>query len=242
VKKLGAYSERQRNGNGKVTVFDPRRRGKGSTKPPERANGEVYLSATPVELFPFDDSYMELLRRGDRATQDHFVTYFGQLLRIKLRSRKLPVHVIKDVQQETFLRVLVAVRTGDVRQPDRLGAYVNSVCNNVLLENYRCQNREQHEDLDSVDIPDAAADLEARMIADERTQSVRVTMKELSERERAVLRAILLDRDKDEVCRELGVDRGYLRVLTHRAMSAFRDQYRYKGKKGPDGFSQAAKR
>jgi hypothetical protein len=29
-------------------------------------------------------------------------------------------------------------------------------------------------------------------------------------------------RDKDEVCRELNVDRGYLRVLLHRAKARFR--------------------
>lgn len=184
---------------------------------------------------------MELLRRGDRATRDHFVAYFGQLLRIKLRSRRLPGHVIKDVQQETFLRVLVAVRTGDVRQPDRLGSYVNSVCNNILLEQYRTLVREQHVDVETVDVQDVDADLEAKIIADEESRSVQATINQLSERERAVLRAILLERDKDEVCRELGVDRGYLRVLTHRAIGNFRD--RYKGtKKGPYGFGQAARK
>lgn len=240
MKKLGAYSEQKRNGNGSVTVLDPQRRSKGLMKPPVRANGEVYLSATPVELYPFDESYMELLRRGDRATQDHFVAYFGKLLRIKLRSRKQPVHVIQDVQQETFLRVLVAVRTGDVRQPERLGSYVNSVCNNILFEHYRVLSREQHVDLEAADGPDATADLEAKMIADERTRGVHVTLSQLSDTEAAVLRAVLLDRDKDEVCRELSVTREYLRVLTHRAANAFRT--RHKGKKGPKGISQAAKK
>jgi RNA polymerase sigma-70 factor (ECF subfamily) len=227
LKKLGTYTEQRRNG--KVTVLDPKRRNNGWMRPPVRSKAEVYLSAIRVELYPFDDNYMELLRRGDRATQDHFVSYFAQLLGIKLRSRKLPVQMIQDVQQETFLRVLVAVRTGDVRQPDRLGAYVNSVCGNILLEQYRILAREQHADLETIDIPDVAADLEARMISDEKTRRVRATMIRLSERDQAVLRAILLERDKDEVCRELNIDRGYLRVLMHRAMGTFKEQY--KGKK-----------
>ena len=33
------------------------------------------------------------------------------------------------------------------------------------------------------------------------------------------------ERDKDEVCKDFGVDRNYLRVLLHRAKSAFRAQY-----------------
>lgn len=194
-----------------------------------------------MELYPFDIKYMELLRRGDRATQDHFVAYFGQLLRIKLRSRRLPVDVIKDVQQETFLRVLLAVRAEEVRQPERLGSYVNSVCNNILMEQYRTLAREQHVDVDTVDVQDFRADLEVKMIADEKSRSVQATMNQLSERERAVLRGILLQQDKDEICRELGVDRGYLRVLTHRAIVNFRD--RYKGtKKGPYGVGQAARK
>jgi RNA polymerase sigma-70 factor (ECF subfamily) len=193
-----------------------------------------------VEFYTFDDSYMERLRCDDRATQSHFADYFGRLLRIKLRSRKLPVHVVCDMQQETFVRVLVAVRTGAVRQPDRLGPYVNSVCNNVLLEYFRETSRTQYEDLDAAEAADAAADLEARTIADERRESVHSIMQQLSDRDRAVLRGVLMERDKDEVCRELDVDRAYLRVLTHRAMGAFRELYR--GKKGAGGFRADGKK
>ena len=222
-KMLGAYPEQQRNSN--VTVLDPQRRNKGATKQVERSGSEVYLCPGPVELYTFDDAYLELLRSGDRAKQDHFVKYFGELLRIKLRSRKLPAHVIKDIQQETFLRVLLAVRTGEVRQPERLGAYVNAVCKNILLEYYRLQVREQSVELEEADGPDAGADLEARVIKSEASHKVRDTISQLPERDQAVLRALLLDRDKDEVCRELGVNRGYFRVLLHRAVESFRDRY-----------------
>lgn len=237
LKKLGAYSERQRNGN--TAVLDPERRDQGAAKPSERANGEVYLSATHVEFHSFDASYIELLRRGDGATQDHFVKYFGKLLRIKLRSRKLPVHLIQDLLQETFLRVLVAVRTQEVRQPERLGAYVNSVCNNILLEQYRLHTREQHVDLDEADGPDAAADLEAKVIHDETTRSVHLTLKQLPVLDAKVLDALLHDRDKDELCRELKVTREYLRVLTHRAIKAFKDRH-HKRRKRDHGIGQVA--
>jgi RNA polymerase sigma-70 factor (ECF subfamily) len=40
------------------------------------------------------------------------------------------------------MRELTLLRTkGGLRQPDRLGPFVNSVCNLVLLEHYRSQNR-----------------------------------------------------------------------------------------------------
>jgi RNA polymerase sigma-70 factor (ECF subfamily) len=35
----------------------------------------------------------------------------------------------------------------------------------------------------------------------------------------------LEERDKDEVCRDFGVDRNYLRVLLHRAKQTFKYHY-----------------
>ena len=46
----------------------------------------------------FDTSYLERLRAEDPDTQKHFITYFRELMRIKLRSRLSSEH-IEDVQQ-----------------------------------------------------------------------------------------------------------------------------------------------
>ena len=37
-------------------------------------------------FYDFDDSYLERLREGDFRTEEHFVSYFSELIRIKLRS------------------------------------------------------------------------------------------------------------------------------------------------------------
>ena len=223
MENLGMNPGHARKGN--VTVLDSWRRNNGA-RPLSRGNAEVYLSATTVQLFQFDEDYLRLLRQGDRATQVHFVSYFTKLLRIKLRSKKLMVEDIFDVQQETFVRVLVAVRTGEVHQPERLGSFVNSTCNNVVYEWYRDNSRNRHADLDSVDVPDGSADLEGQMILQEQARKVRAVISKLPSRDQAVLRALLQGRDKDEICRELEVDRKYLRVLMHRAIANFREQYR----------------
>ncbi|HEX8881821.1 MAG TPA: hypothetical protein VF749_17385, partial [Candidatus Acidoferrum sp.] len=45
-------------------------------------------------------------------------------------------------------------------------------------------------------------------------------------RDRELLRAVFFEeRDKDAVCREIGVDRNYLRVLVHRAKDKFKAVY-----------------
>src|SRR5215469_12457782 len=95
-----------------------------------------------VELFAFDDVYLERLRSGDFRTEQHFVSYFSQLIHLKLRSRLHSPEAIEDLRQEIFVRVFATLRGKEgLRQPDRLGAFVNSVCNNVLLEHYRSSSR-----------------------------------------------------------------------------------------------------
>ena len=224
MEKLNAHARPRQRGN--VTVFDPRRRTNGSGNVPSHANAEVYLSAKTVQFYQFDENYLRRLRQGDPATQKHFVSYFNKLLRIKLRGKKMSVEDINDVQQETLLRVLVAIRTGEVHQPERLGSFVNSTCNNVLHEWYRDEIRNRHVDLDSVDFPDGNSDLEAQIMSRERAGRVQAVIAKLPERDQRILRALLQGRDKDEICREVGVDRKYLRVLMHRAIANFREQYR----------------
>ena len=45
----------------------------------------------------------------------------------------------------------------------------------------------------------------------------------LNDKDKNLLRWLFFEeRDKDEICRELNVDRNYLRVLVHRAKAQFR--------------------
>jgi RNA polymerase sigma-70 factor (ECF subfamily) len=180
-----------------------------------------------VEFFTFDKGYVERLREGDPPTEQHFVAYFEQLLRIKLRARTLPSDKVEDLRQETFIRVIAAVRReGGVRQPERFGAFVNSICNNVLLEYYRSSGRNQQLDESHLEIPDKVLDLEGMMVTKQASERVRLILGGMPARDRDLLRAIFLeDKDKDSVCKEFKVDRDYLRVLLHRAKDKFRSIY-----------------
>jgi RNA polymerase sigma-70 factor (ECF subfamily) len=176
-----------------------------------------------LQLQAFDAAYVENLCAGDRSTQEHFVAYFTELLRIKLRSRLQSSHAIDDVCQETFARVFAVLRRDSgLRQPESLGAFVNTVCNNVLLEQYRSTGR-------SEELPELpATGMDALEIAAARQieSKVREILLGLPERDRDLLKAVFLDeRDRDEVSREFGVDREYLRVLLHRAKQEFKVEY-----------------
>lgn len=177
-----------------------------------------------MDLFSFDELYLHRLRDCDYVTEHHFVSYFSKLLLIKLRSRLRSAQEIEDIRQETFVRVLKAVRTeGTIRQPERLGAFVNSICNNVLQEYFRSSQRTNQFDDDAPDPADTAPGVDGMLVTLQATEQVRRILAQMPERDRRLLRAIFMEeKDKDVVCRELGVNREYLRVLLHRAKQTFR--------------------
>lgn len=186
-----------------------------------------------MEFFTFDGAYVERLRAGDPLTEQHFVAYFEKLLRIKLRSRWLPSDIVDDLSQETLVRVVAKVREdGGVRQPDRFGAFVNSICNFVLQEHYRSYSKNQPLEEVHMDIPDKVLDLEGMLVTKQSAEQVRRILDGMPKRDRDLLRAIFLeDKEKDSICRDLGVDREYLRVLVHRAKDKFKALYE-KGQMG----------
>ncbi len=180
-----------------------------------------------MDFFAFDNGYVERLRNGDPSTEHHFVAYFEELLRIKLRARTLTSDKVEDLRQETFIRVIAALRReGGVRQPERFGAFVNSICKNVLMEHYRSTGKNQQMDETHQEIPDRILDLEGMLVSKQTSARVRQVLEELSPRDRELLRAIFFEeRDKDVICRDFRVDRDYLRVLVHRAKDKFKEHY-----------------
>jgi len=182
-----------------------------------------------MEFCAFDESYVERLRAGDFRTQEHFAAYFGELIRVKLRSRVRSQEDVEDIRQETFGRVLRTLRSErGLREPEKLGAFVNATCNNVRNEYYRSGAREGSLDNETLapDPPDPTPGALDRLISSDVQEQVREILDRLSERDRTLIREVLLEeRSKDAVCQELGVDRDYLRVLLHRAKQAFKDRY-----------------
>jgi RNA polymerase sigma-70 factor (ECF subfamily) len=182
-----------------------------------------------LQFFAFDTAYVERLQAGDAPTEEHFVRYFSELLLLKLRSRLSSKEAIEDVRQETFTRVFVILRKErGLKQPDRLGAFVNSVCNHVLMEHYRSRSRNdsgienEHGEAFIHRGPSALKELETK----DTQRVVRQILKDLTPRDRLLLQSVLLDeRDKDEVCAEFGITREYLRVLLHRAKQSFKSFY-----------------
>jgi RNA polymerase sigma-70 factor (ECF subfamily) len=174
----------------------------------------------------FDDDYVRRLVLGDAVVENHFISYFSELLTLKLRVRLRSPQLAEDVRQETLMRVLQIVRKkGGIDHPDRFGAFVSAVCNNVLREMIRADKR--HESIEPVIEPvDEKINLDEPLVTEERRRHVEKVLDELPEKDQQLLRLFFLEeRDKREICQRFQVSDDYLRVLLHRAKSRFRSIY-----------------
>lgn len=196
----------------------------------------VYTPITPwatrkigMDFQAFDAAYIDNVRAGDPEAERHFVAYFSELILLKLRSRLRSEQAIEDVRQETFGRTLALLRSDHgIRNPERLGAIVNSICNHVLFEHYRASGRAQPlDEFEAEQFVEPGPDPLNQTIREENRRIVREVLEKLAERDRRVLQSVFLEeRDKDDVCREMGVTREYIRVLLHRAKQAFREAHK----------------
>ena len=179
-----------------------------------------------VETVVFDEDYIRRLAAGDPLVERHFCAYFGELVLIKLRGRVRSRELIEDIRQDTFFRVLKNIRANGVDHPERLGAYVLAVCNNVMLEFFRSESRFSEMDEESQMVRDGRPGADETFVTAERKQQVLKILDELPEKDGELLRMVFIDEaDKDGVCRRFGVDRAYLRVLLHRARGRFKELY-----------------
>jgi RNA polymerase sigma-70 factor (ECF subfamily) len=180
-----------------------------------------------VQFQTFDEEYLRRLREGDAQVEQHFASYFGELIHLKLRRRIRAPQLLEDIRQETLFRVLRAVReTNGVEDARKFGAYVSGVCHFVAIELSRSENRYEPSERDLDEHPAASADLDAPLINEQRRREIRKTLSSLENRDRNLLRAVFLDElSSDEVCRRFQVQPDYLRVLIFRAKARFRQAY-----------------
>jgi RNA polymerase sigma-70 factor (ECF subfamily) len=182
----------------------------------------------------FDENYLQALARRDADAENFLIDHFSRPVQLKLRARLRSVDLVQDAHQETFLRVLRYFRAGKtLDNPASLPGFIHSVCHNVSLEFLRSHTRHSQMPENAPETVDPGHGPEAQAVTEQRRQMVAQVLEDMPEKDRELLRRVCLDEeDKDTVCRELHVDRNYLRVLLHRARNRFRIAMANAGTKG----------
>jgi RNA polymerase sigma-70 factor (ECF subfamily) len=132
----------------------------------------------------------------------------------------------RDLLQETFCIAIKKLRETELEQPERLAGYLRGIAVRVALNAGRRRKREPT-GLDSSAIAAIPNDERRQFqhVAGEETQSaVRKILQSMPvERDRELLiRFYVYDQDKQEICRELGLNSLHFNRVLFRAKNRFR--------------------
>jgi RNA polymerase sigma factor (sigma-70 family) len=130
---------------------------------------------------------------------------------------------VDDIVQETLARFVSATRDGKLRNTEAVGAFVNGICQNVILEYRRRWSRDTPMLDTAPEVPDKRlGDAEAF----ELREAIGSGMQQLSARDRQVLRAFYIDEmPKHEILAATGLTDDNFRVVLCRAKERFRQIY-----------------
>lgn len=160
---------------------------------------------------------------GDRDAEREFVRSYERGVRALVRRHCRPNDpIVDDLAQEVLARVLERLRAGAIRDAAALPAYVQATIVYSTSAEYR--SRRPTEPVALID--DLAGDENPaeRASSNELAALLRKLLAQLPvPRDREILVRFYLDeQDKDDVCRQLGIDVSHFHRVVFRARERFR--------------------
>jgi len=174
------------------------------------------------------DASAALVKRliaGDPTAEEELVRRYTRGIRMLLR-RITNDWSADDLHQDTFRRALEKIKRGELREPDKLSAFMCGLARNLAIDSLRQSMRaEQLQPRQPVPAPDADA-LE-QLLREERARAVRQALSEMPvARDREILRRFYIaEEDKEQICADLDLSALHFNRVLHRARERFRELF-----------------
>ena len=179
-----------------------------------------------------DTELTELVKRiiaGDSVAEEELVRRYNQGVAIIIDQIVRSRSATEDVSQDAFKIVLVKIRRGDVREPERLSGFVCGVARNAAIDYIRRVRLSRNQEAigNAEQIPDHAPSQLDEVLRQERAKVVRQLINELKQkRDRdLLLRYYVAEEDKDKICGDLGLTRAQFNNVIFRATARFKELY-----------------
>jgi len=189
--------------------------------------------STTVDVFRVIDPKNEAalvaaIALGDeRAQSALFERYQRPLLIILLRSVESR-DVAEELCQETFRITFQKILRGELREPEKLPAFIWSVAHKLAIEHFRKLPPQPFADLDGIaSLPDPAPDPLAQLLDKEAGEAIQQLLEGLRfERDREVLyRFYIAEEDKQKICDDLELTAYQFNLVLFRARARYRALY-----------------
>ena len=158
------------------------------------------------------------IRAGDEDAETRLVELFARPVRAMVSVRAGRKLDAEDLTQEVLMAAITALRRGQLRDVDRLGAFVAGIARNVINNRLRSAQAAPLEPLGNHEHAHVA-DLRDEMARRERAAVARHALDDLSADDRRILVLTLLDGWRSsQVAARLGVTEEVVRARKSRAL------------------------
>jgi RNA polymerase sigma factor (sigma-70 family) len=158
------------------------------------------------------------IRDGDPAAEEELVRQFGERVRVFVAMRLHDRETARDLGQEIMIGVLTALRLGQLREPERLAAFVYGIARNLVNNHVRSGRAHPSEPI-GPELPAAPRDPVEELETGRRQELLRGALARLNRAERGILLLTLVDGLKPgEIAYRLGLSAEVVRVRKSRAL------------------------
>lgn len=150
-------------------------------------------AASPAEM-------VRAIAQGDAAAERSFAERYMKPVRAMLVARSRDPELASDLQQDVLIEAICALRRGQLREPEKLSAFVAGIARNRLNNYFR--SARPMEPLEMPDELPAPAFEAARLEEEERETRAASAIATLDPTDRAILQMTLVDGLKPGVIAE----------------------------------------
>ena len=177
-----------------------------------------------TDALPKNADLVYRVQQGDAAGMAELYEYISLGLRPYL-ARQLRSQDLRDKIHSIFVDVVVAIRRGQLREPQRLMGFARTIARRKVsgyIDAAASDRRNQVEIGSVFWLASPLATPESAMISRERQDLVRSTLAHLSEREGEILsRFYMQEQSQAQICSEMGLSHTQYRLLKWRSKAHF---------------------
>lgn len=131
------------------------------------------------------------IAHGDPDAERAFAERFLRPIRVMLLTRSRNPDLAADLLQDVMIEAICGLRRGQLRDPEKLSAFVSGIARNKLNNFYRANRRTQPLDLPD-DLPDLSCTMD-RVEAEQREDRAAQAIASLEPLDRSILQMTLVD-------------------------------------------------
>jgi RNA polymerase sigma-70 factor (ECF subfamily) len=191
---------------------------------PAELAGSENFAAEPAASYADWARLVERIQTSETDGMEELYQLFSKGIRFYL-CRQLGPQELDDKVHDTFVVVVMAIRRGELREPQRLMGFVRTIVRRQVaayIDRVIHTRREQIDIDSSVRIADPRGSPEDAAIFRQRAELIHRVLGELSPRDREILtRFYLREQGQEQICCEMALTETQFRLLKSRAKARF---------------------